>query len=244
MGAGGRAGVYTVVRYTASGRAAAAAPDDRGRSWPLLTAMSTALGSQQAPPESLNAHPFTPTQLDEVDMGMTYAELTLYGRLRKVRQQLSPVRRAVGGDRQYSCTAAVLTGTVLLLGSVASGERGLGACRRAHRQRTARRPRRQSADWNYRTVGCWFDGTRRLPPGAASTAFPVNMVLHVLCMSCTCCVRVVCMLLCVQVARAGPVAMYNACAALWRGRLAPQAIAAKVRAGTRRGGGDVHTRPS
>lgn len=31
-----------------------------------------------------------------------------------------------------------------------------------------------------------------------------------------------------KVARAGPVAMYNACAAMWRGRLAPQAIATKV----------------
>ncbi|GFR45621.1 hypothetical protein Agub_g7028, partial [Astrephomene gubernaculifera] len=32
-----------------------------------------------------------------------------------------------------------------------------------------------------------------------------------------------------KVARAGPVAMYNACAAMWRGRLAPGAIASKVK---------------
>jgi hypothetical protein len=34
---------------------------------------------------SLLSHSFlTRAQLDEVDMGMTYAELSLYGRLRKV----------------------------------------------------------------------------------------------------------------------------------------------------------------
>lgn len=31
-----------------------------------------------------------------------------------------------------------------------------------------------------------------------------------------------------KVARAGPVAMYNACAAMWKGKLGPAAVATKV----------------